>query len=120
MDELSIYRQWFEHITEKNEIVIMWSEIVIIFSCLLDGYKSGFLFSFCKVMYMFTLSSKQVVVGPLHQYAVSQSEALYGMNQNMVPFRLVYFDFAFFTNVFLNYISLLCIAQCHLYCLRSL
>lgn len=47
MDELSIYRQWFEHITEKNEIVIMWSEIVIIFSCLLDGYKSSFLFSFC-------------------------------------------------------------------------
>lgn len=47
MDELSIYSQWFEHITEKNEIVILWSEIAIIFSCLLDGYKSGFLFSFC-------------------------------------------------------------------------
>lgn len=48
MDELSIYRQWFEHITEKNEIVIMWSEIVIIFSCLLDGSKSVFLFSLLK------------------------------------------------------------------------
>lgn len=45
MDELSIYRQWFEHITEKNEIVILWSEIVIFFNCLLDGSKSVFLFS---------------------------------------------------------------------------
>lgn len=45
MDELSIYRQWFEHITEKNEIVVMWSEIGIL-QLSIRRFQVGFSFLF--------------------------------------------------------------------------